>query len=256
MNIGSIIGIIGGSTLLLTAIMLGGPLGLFINIPSLLIVVGGSLAAAFITYEMQDVITALKAAVFVFKKGQESPLVIMSDIITIAELGRKKGLIAISGVKTSSKFIKQATEMIADQVDEQIIRATLNTEQDAMKKRHRLIQDVWDKLALYAPAFGMIGTLIGLVQMLANLADPSTIGPAMSVALITTLYGALAANLFYTPIAGKLKRRTMVETMNLEIIFEGAISIMDSCNPRLVHKKLSAFLPESERLSYEEMKKS
>ena len=255
MNVGSVLGIVGGSALLLTAVMLGGPLSLFINIPSFLIVVGGSLAAAFITYELGDVITAIKAAVFVFRKTDQSPIIIIKDMVTIAEIGRKQGLIGISNINASSKFINQATEMISDQVDEQIIRTTMHTEQDAMKKRHKLIQDVWDKLALYAPAIGMIGTLIGLVQMLANLADPSTIGPAMSVALITTLYGALAANLFYTPIAGKLKRRTMIEVMNLEIIFEGAISIMGSCNPRLVHKKLSAFIPESDRLSYDDIKK-
>ena len=255
MNIGSLIGFVGGSTLLITAIVLGGPISLFVNIPSFLIVVGGSLAAAFITYEMSDVITAIKAAIFVFRKSDQTPNFIIKEMVTIAEIGRKQGLIGISNIDTSSKFINAATEMISDQLDEEIIRTTMHTEQEAMKKRHRLIQDVWDKLALYAPAFGMIGTLIGLVQMLANLADPSTIGPAMSVALITTLYGALAANLFYTPIAGKLKRRTMVEVMNLEIIFEGAISIMASCNPRLVHKKLSAFIPESDRLSYEDIKK-
>ena len=253
MDLGSIIGLIGGSGLLLSAVMMGGPLGLFINIPSFLIVVGGSLAAAFITYEMKDVITAIKAGVFVFKNTQDDPNNLIKDIISIANVCRKQGMMKASSIKTESKFIKQATEMIADQVDEEIVRMTMSTEQDAMKKRHKLCQDVWDKLALYAPAFGMIGTLIGLVQMLANLADPSTIGPAMSVALITTLYGALAANLFYTPIAGKLKRRTMVEMINLEIIFEGAISIMDSCNPRLVHKKLSAFLPESDRKSYDDI---
>ena len=254
MDLGSLIGVIGGIAILLTAVLMGGPIDLFINIPSLLIVVGGSLAAAFITYEMKDVITAIKAGMFVFKNTQDDPNNLIKDIIAIANVARKQGMMGVSKVKTDSKFIKQATEMIADQVDEEVIRITMNTEQEAMKKRHKLSQDVWDKLALYAPAFGMIGTLIGLVQMLANLADPSTIGPAMSVALITTLYGALAANLFYTPIAGKLKRRTMVEMMNLEIIFEGAISIMENCNPRLVHKKLSAFLPESSRVNYDKIK--
>ena len=249
MNIGSIVGFVGGSALLLTAVMLGGPLSLFINIPSLLIVVGGSLAAAFITYEMTDVIRAIKAGIFVFRKADQGQIFLIKDIVGIAEVGRKQGLIGISNIVTSNKFINQATEMISDQVEEDVIRTTMQIEQDAMQKRHKLSQDVWYKMALYAPAFGMIGTLIGLVQMLANLADPSTIGPAMSVALITTLYGALAANLFYTPIAGKLKRRTMVEMMNLEIIFEGAISVMESCNPRLVHKKLSAFIPVAVRLA-------
>ena len=116
-----------------------------------------------------------------------------------------------------------------------------------MKQRHFTVQDVFRKMAIYAPSFGMMGTLIGLVQMLRQLSNPETIGPAMAVALLTTFYGMLLSTLFFLPIAGKLKDRTLVEVINLEIIFEGAISILEDNNPIFVYEKLSSYIPANKR---------
>ena len=127
------------------------------------------------------------------------------------------------------------------------MRDTLNIEIESMKQRHYIIQDVFKKMALYAPAFGMLGTLIGLIQMLTKLSDPETVGPAMAVALLTTFYGMLLSTLILNPIAGKLRARTMLEVINLEIIFEDAISILHDNNPLLVYKKLSSFIPANLR---------
>jgi chemotaxis protein MotA len=136
---------------------------------------------------------------------------------------------------------------MADGAEEDIIRNALRTEIESLKHRHLNIQDVFIKMATFAPAFGLIGTLIGLVQMLNHLTNPSGIGPAMAIALLTTFYGVLLSTLFFLPIAGKLKIRTMAEVINLEIIFEGAISILQNNNSLMVFEKLSSFIPAKDR---------
>ena len=133
--------------------------------------------------------------------------------------------------------------LIADGAKEDIIRDTLNIEIDSMKQRHTIQQDVFVKMAAYAPAFGMLGTLIGLVQMLQNLSDPDSVGPSMAVALLTTFYGSFFAFMICGPIAGKLKARTTKEDISLEIMFEGAVSIIKENNPMMVYEKLSSYIP-------------
>ena len=128
-----------------------------------------------------------------------------------------------------------------------MIRDTLMIEIESMKQRHYIIQDVFKKMAIYAPAFGMTGTLIGLIQMLSQLNDPETVGPSMAVALITTFYGTILSNMIFNPIAGKLKARTLTEVINLQIMFEGSISILENNNPILVYEKLSSYIPKKLR---------
>jgi chemotaxis protein MotA len=154
---------------------------------------------------------------------------------------------SLSKLDTDSDFLKKAANLIADGTKEELMRDTLNIEIESMKQRHFIIQDVFKKMALYSPSFGMLGTLIGLIQMLSELSNPETVGPAMAVALLTTFYGMVLATLLFNPIAGKLKQRTLVEVINLEIIFEGAISILQDNNPILVYEKLSSYVPNSLR---------
>jgi len=164
-------------------------------------------------------------------------------MVELCKVSRKQGLVALSRLEFESAFLKKACMLIADGAKEDIIRDTLNIEIDSMKQRHTIQQDVFVKMAAYAPAFGMLGTLIGLVQMLQNLSDPDSVGPSMAVALLTTFYGSFFAFMICGPIAGKLKARTMSECISLEIMFAGATSIIQENNPTMVYEKLSSYIP-------------
>jgi chemotaxis protein MotA len=168
-------------------------------------------------------------------------------MLKLTNLSRQQGLLALANIKTKNKFLKKAAQLIADGADEEIIRNTLRLEIESLKARHAVGQDVFRKMGTYAPALGMLGTLIGLVQMLTRLRDPSSLGPAMAIALLTTFYGSLLSSLFFLPIAGKLKARTEAELLSLEIMFEGAISILENNNPLMVYEKLSAFIAPAKR---------
>ena len=251
MDIASLTGIVAGLGLIISAILMGGDFSLFVNIPGIMIVVGGTLSATLLTFPLNDVLSAFKAAVFVFSSKQDNPNDMVSTMIDLCKLTRKEGLVGLSRTKTDHAFIAKACMLISDGAEESIISDTLTIEIDAMKERHFIVQDVFTKMNAYAPAFGMIGTLIGLVQMLANLADPASVGPAMGVALLTTFYGAVLAFMIFGPIAGKLKSITAKEVMNLQIIFDGASSITQDANPRMVYEKLSSYIPSSQRKALE-----
>ena len=251
MDIASLTGIVAGLGLILSAILMGGDFSLFVNIPGIMIVVGGTLSATLLTFPLNDVLSAFKAAVFVFSSKQDNPNDMVFTMIELCKITRKEGLVGLSKTKSDHAFVAKACMLISDGAEESIISDTLTIEIDAMKERHFIVQDVFTKMNAYAPAFGMIGTLIGLVQMLANLADPSSVGPAMGVALLTTFYGAVLAFMIFGPIAGKLKSITAKEVMNLQIIFDGASAITQDANPRMVYEKLSSYIPSSQRKALE-----
>ncbi len=171
----------------------------------------------------------------------------VATMISLCYITRREGIFQLGKVKTNSPFLKKVCNLIADGSEEELFRKTMAIEVEAMKTRHFMVQDVFKKMALYSPAFGMLGTLIGLIQMLSKLQDPSSIGPAMAVALLTTFYGSLLSTLFFLPVAGKLRSRTLVEVVNLEIVVEGGISILEDNNPMLVYEKLSSFISTSLR---------
>ena len=251
MDIASLTGIVAGLGLIMSAILMGGDFSLFVNIPGIMIVVGGTLSATLLTFPLNDVLSAFKAAVFVFSSKQDNPNDMVFTMIELCKITRKEGLVGLSKTKSDHAFVAKACMLISDGADEKIISDTLTIEIDAMKERHFIVQDVFTKMNAYAPAFGMIGTLIGLVQMLANLADPASVGPAMGVALLTTFYGAVLAFMIFGPIAGKLKSITAKEVMNLQIIFDGASAITQDANPRMVYEKLSSYIPSSQRKALE-----
>ena len=169
-------------------------------------------------------------------------------MIKLCHISRQQGLLELSNVKTNSGFLKKSCNLIADGSEYEVILSSLKTEINSLKLRHYVVQDVFRKMGIYAPTFGMIGTLIGLVQMLSRLSDPTTIGPAMATALLTTFYGSLGSTLFFLPIAGKLKSRTIREVINHEIMLEGSLSILKSNNPITVYEKLSSFVPAKQRI--------
>ncbi|TDJ59302.1 MAG: motility protein A [Nitrospina sp.] len=247
MDAASLIGIISGLSLIIGAIFLGGDFQNFINVRGMMIVLGGTLAATLITFQFKDVIAAVVAAFFVFSEKKLDPNDMVETMIELCTISRRQGLIALSRLEIEDDLLRKACNLIADGSKEDLIRDTLNIEIESMKQRHYVVQDVFRKMALYAPSFGMMGTLIGLIQMLRQLSNPETIGPSMAVALLTTFYGMFLATLIFLPIAGKLKDRTLVEVINLEIIFEGAISILEDNNPVFVYEKLSSYIPAKKR---------
>ncbi|TDJ48738.1 MAG: motility protein A [Nitrospina sp.] len=247
MDAASLIGIISGLSLIIGAIFLGGDFQNFINVQGMMIVLGGTLAATLITFQFKDVIAAVVAAFFVFSEKKLDPNDMVETMIELCTISRRQGLIALSRLEIEDDLLRKACNLIADGSKEDLIRDTLNIEIESMKQRHYVVQDVFRKMALYAPSFGMMGTLIGLIQMLRQLSNPETIGPSMAVALLTTFYGMFLATMIFLPIAGKLKDRTLVEVINLEIIFEGAISILEDNNPVFVYEKLSSYIPAKKR---------
>jgi chemotaxis protein MotA len=249
MDFASLIGIFSGFALIITAIFLGGEAEAFVNVPGMMIVLGGTIAATLLTFPLKDIVTAFKSAFIVFTTQKQQPDQLIHTMLQLTQISRRKGLLALSDIKTNSPFLKRSCNLIADASDEQMIRHVLRTEINSMKARHYNVQDVFKKMATFAPAFGMLGTLIGLIQMLSQLDDPTKIGPAMAVALLTTFYGSLLATVVFLPIAGKLKSRTMMELINLEIMFEGAICILQDNNQLSVYEKLSSYLPRKQRPS-------
>lgn len=254
MDFASFVGIISGLSLIIGAIVLGGDIHNFVNVPGLMIVLGGTVAATLLTFQFKDVVTAFKAAFLVFTEEKEDPNNMVATMIKLCHISRRQGILELSKIKTNSRFLKKATGLIADGSTEQVIRSALRTEIDSLKMRHFIVQDVFRKMGTYSPAFGMLGTLIGLVQMLSRLQDPTAIGPSMAVALLTTFYGSLLSTMFFLPVAGKLKARTVMEVINLEIMFEGAISILEYNNPYIVYEKLSSFIPAKRRKPIDAMR--
>jgi len=245
MDIGSIAGLLVGLIFIVLGIMDGGNLASFFNIPSFQIVVGGTFAATMIAYPMKKVFESAKIARKVFGASKADPTIVLSKIIELANTARKEGLLALEEVAEGieDKFLNKGVMLIVDGTDPELVRDLLETELAFIEERHNDGRSLFDTLGMLAPAFGMVGTLIGLINMLAKLEDPATVGPSMALALITTLYGSLMANLIFIPIATKLKSRSREEILIKEIIVEGLLSIQAGENPRIIEEKLKAFLP-------------
>lgn len=242
MDIATIIGLVLAFGLVVGAIVLGGPLGAFIDIPSILVVIGGTIASAFIMFPMGVVIGTVKILMKTIFFQAQDPKQIISKIIELAETARKESLVALEKVAVDNEFMKKGVQMVADGTEETLVRNVLETELKFMKQRHILGQGVLKGMGTMAPAFGMIGTLIGLVNMLGNLSNPDAIGPAMAVALLTTFYGAVLANVIFLPLATKLQGRSEEDQLYMEIMLEGVVSIQRGDHPAVLKEKLQAFL--------------
>ncbi|MBI2421844.1 MAG: MotA/TolQ/ExbB proton channel family protein [Candidatus Hydrogenedentes bacterium] len=249
MDITTVVGLIAGFLLILITIVLGGPLGIFINVPSLVCVGGGAMASLLVNYPLSQIIavTMVTKNAFLYKEIQTETLI--TKLVEFATIARREGILALeSHVKDAGdEFLGRSIQLAIDGTAPELIKDILTTETAFMEDRHSMGASILKAGADYAPAWGMIGTLIGLVQMLAAMDDPSQIGPAMAVALMTTLYGSVAANLFFLPCVGKLKVRTAVELLQKEVVIEGILSIQSGDNPRVVEQKLKAFVSPSVR---------
>ncbi len=242
MDIATVIGLVGGFALVIGSIAMGSPLSAFINIPSILIVVGGTFMATFIMQRLNVVLGSIGVAMNAFFIKQDSPEQLIKQIVQLCAKARKGGLLALENEKIKNPYLARGIRMAVDGVEPQEIIQTMRIELNSLLKRHETGQKVFRFMGSTAPAMGMIGTLIGLVQMLRQLDDPSKIGPAMAVALLTTFYGAVMAYLVFNPIAEKLEDRTKNERILLEIIINGIDGITKGINQNILEDKLMAFL--------------
>jgi chemotaxis protein MotA len=249
MDIATVLGIVSAFGLVASAIFMGSGLNIFINIPSVMIVVGGTVGITFIAYPLKDVFGVLK----VVQKAIFTKNISVDELIKrftgFANKTRKEGILALeSEIKeVKDEFLKKGVQLSIDGLEPQEIQNILDTEIDYVRNRHQLGAEIFTTMGTYAPAMGMIGTLIGLVQMLQNMSDPSSIGPAMAVALLTTFYGSILANICCMPIAGKLRTRSKEEMLTKEMIIQGIISLSNGDNPRILEQKLLAFIPNNRK---------
>lgn len=248
MDIATLIGIVAAFVLIFGSILIGGDLGSFIDVPSLLIVVGGTIAATLIMERLERVLGAFRVAMNALRKGSGSDTATtIQRIVELSSVARREGVLALERETVTDSFLAKGVRLAVDGVPEAEIRATLTAELVSMKERHQRGQKLFKFMGATAPAMGMIGTLIGLVQMLQSLSDPSSIGPAMAVALLTTMYGAVIAFLLCNPIAEKLATRTKEESARMTVIIEGIVSIVRGQNALLIQEKLEARLPPKAR---------
>ncbi len=249
MDIATIIGFVAGSCLLLWGMSMGGSLIMFFNIPSIAIVVGGGLASVMIGYPLPHVMGAIKVVKNAFMTKSNESFSIVGTIVSFAEKARREGLLTLEddAQALDNEFLKKAIRLVVDGTDPELVRDILEIELAFLEDRHKLGKDIFEQLGIFFPAFGMIGTLIGLIAMLANLDDPSSIGSGMAVALLTTFYGALLANFVTLPIAKKLSVRSQEEVLMRQVIVEGVLAIQNGENPRIVQEKLKAFFPPNLR---------
>jgi chemotaxis protein MotA len=235
--------------LVLGAIFMGGSIALFIDIPSVIMVIGGSIAALFVSFPIGRAAGMAK----VFQKAMffdaDDPTEIIDKMVNYAERARKEGMLALEedSEKEPDKFLAKGLRLAVDGTDPKLLARILETDISALESRHKEGRAIYEQWGAFAPAFGMIGTLVGLVQMLANLDDPSSIGAGMAVALLTTFYGAVIANLLALPVAGKLKARSEEELHSLEMIIEGIMSIQSGDSPRIVQEKLKSYLAPAQQ---------
>ena len=247
MDLATVIGMVLGFALIIMAIMLGGDIIMFINVPSLLIVVGGTIAAMLIKHKMDEVFGSVGIFMKAIMVTPNDPETTINTLVDMANIARKDGILALEKVKSDNTFLQGAINHCVDGADPEFLESVLTKDLDYLAERHKKGIDIWDGIGETAPAFGMIGTLIGLVQMLASMEDPSSIGPAMAVALLTTLYGSIVANVVAIPIAVKLSGYSKEEQMVRQIVIDGMIGIQRGVNPRMLQEALKAALPPALR---------
>ena len=257
MDFATIIGLIAGTIAVLSAIIIGGEsITTFIKADALLIVLGGAVGATLITFSLQDVMNVVPVLKNAFLVSQRAPTEVIQQIIEFANRAKRDGILSLENDIDSidDEFLQKGLQAAIDSlIDPETLRSIMESEIAYTEERHNLGQDLFKMMNKYCPAFGMIGTLIGLVVMLKNMDDPTAIGPAMAVALITTLYGALFANLIFQPIAAKLKNRSAEEVLYKQIITEGVVSILLGESPRTVEDNLKSFLSPKRRATIAEL---
>ena len=249
MDIATIVGLAAGVGLVVITVVMGGDPGVFWSPPSIVLVIGGTLAATLLNYPLKDVLSVFNTVKNAFVHKESDTRELIERIVGFATVARREGILALEAHagEAGDEFLEKSVQLAIDGTAPELIKDILTTEIAFMEDRHGVGQSILIAMGTYAPAFGMIGTLIGLVKMLSTLDDPSKIGEGMAVALLTTLYGALLANVLFLPAAGKLRVCTANELLAKEVIIEGILSIQSGDNPRVVEQKLKAFVSPTVR---------
>lgn len=251
MDLGTVVGLVLSLTLLGGAMAMGVGLGPYIDVPSILIVFGGTTGALLIGFRMEQMKNLFKIFMVAIKPTQENIPELIKKMVDYSTKARRDGILALENDANNetNEFLKKGLSMAVDGNEPDNIRDLLEIEMEQTSTRHKSNADIFDRMAGFAGAMGMIGTLIGLVAMLLNMADPSAIGPAMAVALLTTMYGAIIGNVIGTPISNILLIRDGEEMLSKTLILEGIMAIQAGDNPRALEAKLLSFLPPNERVS-------
>jgi chemotaxis protein MotA len=246
-DLATIIGILGAIGFVVMAMIQGGDIAMFINVPSILIVFGGSLFVVLSQYTLGQFFGAGKIVGKAFMFKIETPESQIEKIVEMADAARKGGFLALEEAEIANPFMQKGVDMLVDGHDVDVVRATLSKDIYMTSERHDFGKSIFKGLGDVAPAMGMIGTLVGLVAMLSNMDDPKSIGPAMAVARLTTLYGAMLANLVCLPISVKLGHRADEEKLNQSLVLDGIIGIADGQNPRVIEGILKNYLAANKR---------
>lgn len=241
------VGIAGAVGMVIMAMLLGGSIGIFINIPSVLIVFGGSVFVALSKFTLEQFLGVGKIIGKAFSFSMVKPEELITEVVELADGARKGGLLSLEGKETSSDFLSKGIQLLVDGHDPDVVKTLLNKDMRMTSDRHRDGKSFFDAIGSVAPAMGMIGTLIGLVGMLANMDDPKTIGPAMAVALLTTLYGSFLATVVAIPIGDKLSNRAKQEETIQKMCIDGLLAIQAGQNPRIIESMLKSYLPSNLR---------
>lgn len=246
------VGLILGVVLMLYGMLLGSSLKIFWDLSSVIITVGGSISALLITYSLTEVKNMGKLFMQAFREKSSSGRDIIEQFSSLSKKARREGLLSLEDdiADMEDPFLKKGLQMVVDGIEPETIREILELEIGEMETRHERGAGIFLSWGAYAPAFGMLGTLIGLIQMLANLTDVANITSGMGKALITTFYGSLLANILCNPIASNLKQKSEKEVGEREMMLEGILAIQSGVNPRIVEEKLITYLPPKEKLEY------
>lgn len=248
MDLATLIGLIGGFAFVIMAMVLGGSLMMFYDTTSVLIVIGGSIFVVMMKFTMGQFFGAAKVAAKAFMFKSDTPEDLIEKIVEMADAARKGGFLALEEMEITNSFMQKGIDLLVDGHDADVVRAALQKDIALTDERHEGGANVFMAFGDVAPAMGMIGTLVGLVAMLSNMDDPKSIGPAMAVALLTTLYGAVLANMVFIPIADKLSVRRQQEKLNRKLIMDGVLAIQDGQNPRVIDGYLKNYLNEGKRV--------
>ena len=259
MDLMTVIGLLVSWALVIEAMMEGGSGMAYINLPSIFITVGGTSGAMMATCPADRVKTTWAIVKSAFVSHNKDMVVLVQTIVSFAEKARREGLLSLEGSAaelTDNDFLRKSIQLVVDGTDPELVRAILDTEIGILENRHVANKSLIDSGAELAPAFGMIGTLVGLIAMLGDLTNVDALGPGMAVALITTLYGSMMANMIFIPISKKLAVRSSEEVLSLELMVEGILAIQAGENPRIVEEKLKVYLPPKQRNQLEKARNS
>jgi chemotaxis protein MotA len=253
-DIATLVGLVAAFGLVVWGILLGGSLQQFVNMPSVAIVVGGTAATILINFPLAKVLRLVAVLKKTVLFSVDEPDGIIAKLVAYAERARREGMLALEEQSETEQdeFLRKGLRLAVDGTDPQLLEKILETDLGQIEARHKEGKAILESGGTYAPAFGMIGTLIGLVNMLAALEDPTSIGAGMATALITTFYGALLANAFFLPLAGKLEHRSNEELLLKEMVIEGIMAIQSGDSPRIVEEKLKSFLSPTLRRRIED----